>query len=174
MTPFKKLLLFLCISLLIFSCKKSPNYNPFDNQFNINVSALIKDKCDTINAGCGYWNLQENSGRLRTYYQIYVPNFNNVVAKGFTYYLDTIQIDTINTSLNQYKSIIKNLDNLDIEKLNNELIKFNFSFLKKEERQVYIHNTKDTFNLELFTDFNKGLVTRSLSLFRTPIKKETD
>ncbi|CAL2088670.1 hypothetical protein [Tenacibaculum sp. 190524A05c] len=160
------------ISLLYFiSCKETPNYNPFDDQFDVNVSKLIKDNCDTISAGCGYFNLQENSGRLRTYYQIYMDDWRKVVAKGFNYSLDTMQIDTSNISKSQYKSIINNLNNLDVKKLNSELRKFNFSYLKKEESIIFIHNSVDTLSLELFTDFNKGIVTRHLSLFRVPAKK---
>ena len=64
------------VCLLAFmGCKPSPNYNPFDDQFNVSVRDIMSDGCDTISAGCGYFNLQVPAGRFRPYYQIFSGDF---------------------------------------------------------------------------------------------------
>ncbi len=157
----------LSISLLYFiGCKEAPNYNPFDDQFDINVNRLIKDKCDTINTGCGYWNLQENSGRLRTYYQIYADDWRKVVAKGFSYYVDIQRIDTYKLKHTEIDSIL--YQQIDTKILNKELEKYKFRFLKLEQNKVYINKGKDTLELEFYYKIQKDSIRRYLSYFNNP------
>ena len=163
----------LSLSLLHFiGCKEAPTYNPFDDQFDINVSTLIRDKCDTINTGCGYWNLQENSGRLRTYYQIYADDWRKVVAKGFSYYADTLILDkNIHLTKFEYDSIL--YQNIKINSLKKELEKFNYSIIKQVRGNVFAEKNRDTIRLELSHNFLDLGVVRYLTFFKTPPKKNT-
>ena len=83
----------LFILLLLVSCDITPNYDPFDDQFNVSVDKIIANGCDTISAGCGYFNLTRTDGLLNPYYQIYQKNFDQVVAKGFDFIVDTVVVD---------------------------------------------------------------------------------
>ncbi|CAM1341324.1 hypothetical protein [Tenacibaculum amylolyticum] len=159
-------IIFISILTSIISCKETPNYNPFDNQFNVSVSKLIKDKCDTIDAGCGYRNLQQNSGKLRTYYQVFFGDFENVLAKGFSYYLDTIKIDTTSIyKINRDSILYKKINPALLDK---ELHKFNYKYLKQENNNVFITNNKDTLSLGFSYDIEKGSFLRYLMYFKVP------
>lgn len=165
------------IILLIFialnSCKPSPTYNAFDKEFDISLREVVKNGCDTITVGCGFFNLREKNGKLRNYYQIYVEDWNNVVAKGFDYILDTLY-------LKEEKEFgkIRNLkiSETQIFELNTELKKYGFKFYNQKEDEfgnnsVEIINelSKKTFELELFTEWinQKDLVVyRQLSYFK--------
>lgn len=78
--------------LILCSCQPDPSYNPFDSSFDINVQSLIRDDCDTVSAGCGYFNLNKHFGNYSVYYQTYMEEPNTVVAKGMRIYLDTVAI----------------------------------------------------------------------------------
>lgn len=83
----------LFILLLLVSCDITPNYDPFDDRFNVSVDKIIANGCDTISAGCGYFNLTRTDGLRNPYYQIYQENFDQVVAKGFDFIVDTVVVD---------------------------------------------------------------------------------
>ncbi|CAL2080280.1 hypothetical protein [Tenacibaculum sp. 190524A05c] len=164
----------LSISLLYFiGCKEIPNYNPFDDQFDINVNRLIKDKCDTIPFCCGYFNLQQNSGKLRSYYQIHNDNWNKVVRKGFTYYADTLILDkNIHLTKFEYDSIL--YQNIKINSLKKELEKFNYTIIKQVRGNVFAEKNRDTIQLELSHDFLDLGIVRYLTFFKSPPNEKSD
>ena len=157
----------------IISCKPSPTYNAFDNEFDISLREVIKNGCDTITVGCGFFNLREKNGKLRNYYQIYVEDWNNVVAKGFDYILDTLY-------LKEEKEFGKTrnlkISETQIVELNTELEKYGFKFYNQKEDefgnnsvQIINESSKKTFELELLTEWinqNNLVVYRQLSYFR--------
>lgn len=81
------------ILLLLVSCEITPNYDPFDDRFNVSVDKIIANGCDSISAGCGYFNLTRTDGLLNPYYQIYQEDFDQIVAKGFDFIVDTVVVD---------------------------------------------------------------------------------
>lgn len=89
----------IILMILIAGCKPSPDYDPFNQQYDVSVGNLVMDGCDMISAGCGYFNLQAKEGRLRPYYQLFVEDADKVLAKSFTYYEDTLIIDGLKTQL---------------------------------------------------------------------------
>ncbi|QTD37699.1 hypothetical protein JL193_16820 [Polaribacter batillariae] len=124
----KKIIVIL-IFIALNSCKPSPTYNAFDNQFNISIREVVKDGCDTISAGCGWFNLRQKEGRLRNYYQIYIDDWNNVVAKGFDYFLDTLNIKG-EKDYDKIRSL--KISNKQIAELNSELKKYRYKFLNQK------------------------------------------
>ena len=163
--------LIIIIVFCISSCKPSPTYNAFDNQFDISIREVIKNGCDTIPAGCGFFNLQEKQGRLRHFYQIYVDDWNEVDAKGFSYFLDTLKI----SGLKDFNSIdsIK-ISQQEIENFNSELIKYNYTFLdQNKENNHYLRiiekDSRDTLNLQILWDWvNKkdSIIERKIEYWR--------
>ena len=89
----------------------------------------MKNGCDTISAGCGWFNLRQKEGRLRSYYQIYVDDWNNVVAKGFDYFLDTLNIKG-EKDYDKIRSL--KISNKDIVELNSELEQYGYKFLDQK------------------------------------------
>ncbi|MEN8120441.1 MAG: hypothetical protein ABFS35_08850 [Bacteroidota bacterium] len=146
----KKHTLLIAIMILI-ACKQSPNYNPFDNQFDISVKDFTNNRCDTISAGCGYFNLQITSGKLRPFYQIHYDNFNEVVAKGFTYYVDTNSLVGMNDIYDEYvlDSILNSF--IDFKELSIELSRFNYIFSEQKGELIKIikKDMTDTISLRL-------------------------
>ncbi|MFT6338301.1 MAG: hypothetical protein ACJATI_005073 [Halioglobus sp.] len=104
-----KEIVFGLILVCFLSCKEKPNYNPFDDQFDVSIRALGQNNCDTISAGCGYFNLSRSNGRLRPYYQVFREPFDEVDAKGFTYYVDTIQLLEKESSIRSRKGSLLQL-----------------------------------------------------------------
>lgn len=157
-----------------FSCKEKPNYNPFDNQFNVSTNHLKKDNCDVMVAGCGYFNFQLPQGRLRPFYQVYDEEFNKVIAKGFTYYLDTFKIDDCSHDNHIYKKAIDSfkISPVNIEVLNYEFDKYDYQFLSKDLSSITIFNSKtnDTINLFLTQSINNQdcMVIIELEYFNSP------
>lgn len=98
----------LSIVLLLVSCEIQPNYDPFDDRFNISVEKIIADGCDTVSAGCGYFNLTRTDGILNPYYQIYQEDFDEVVAKGFDFIVDTLVVDEYEHDLRLFEWIPEN------------------------------------------------------------------
>jgi len=136
----------------LISCKEEPNYNPFDNQFDVSVRQLIADNCDTIPAGCGYFNLIKRTGKLRPYYQFYMEDPFQIVAKGFTYEIDTFSARGYeNKAFN--KVLIDSVINLPIneKELSKEIEKFGYQFLSRKSKYVLISNEikMDTIQLQL-------------------------
>lgn len=169
------------IIIMIFftiSCKQSPTYNSFDDQFDISIRQVIKNDCDTIPAGCGFFNLREKKGRLRNYYQVYVDDWNKVDAKGFSYFLDTIKV-----------AGLKNFNNLDaikiseqeVQDLNSELIKYNYKFLDHNKRgnnylRIIEKDLKDTLNLQILWKWvNKkdSTIERTIEYWKPKKKEQT-
>ena len=165
-----KKVIFLIPVLILIGCKPSPSYNPFDSQFDISVNNLIKDGCDSIYAGGGYINLQVTYGNLRPYYQVHADKFNNVVAKGFTYYVDTNSLAGMNDIYNEYTldSILSSF--IDFEKFNLELRKFNYVFLEHngEEVKIFKEEMSDTLILSLwiYHNGNDSIAIREISYWK--------
>lgn len=95
----------LSIVLLLVSCKMKPSYDPFDDRFDVSVDKIIADGCDTISAGCGYFNLTRTDGILNPYYQVYQEQFDQVVAKGFNFIVDTVAVDEYEHDLRLFEWI---------------------------------------------------------------------
>ena len=147
----------LLILVTLYSCKPSPSYNAFDDKFDISIRKVINNGCDTISAGCGYINLQQQKGRLRNYYQIFGFN-SGVVAKGFVFYLDTLNVvgEKKNTELRSLK-----IKNKDIESLNIELKKYGYKYYKQKKHEygsfieIINYDIKDTVKLEVVLNWNE-------------------
>jgi len=149
----------LIIIFLFTACslKEEPNYNPFDDQFNISVNSLIKDGCDTISAGCGYFNFRVSEGRVRPYYQVFDDDWHKVVAKGFDFRIDSF----IDNSKNikgfdyRYRDSIWNLP-LPIKEMNKELQPFSSSIIDHQMEFVLLINdlNQDTLNAYLGCEQN--------------------
>ena len=93
------------ILLLLVSCEITPNYDPFDDRLNVSVDKIIANGCDTISAGCGYFNLTRTDGLLNPFYQIYQEDFEQVVAKGFDFIVDTVVVDEYEYDLRLFEWI---------------------------------------------------------------------
>ena len=171
-TQYKKKTMLPLILLAFFSsCKEEPNYNPFDDQFNVSVESILVNGCDTISAGCGWLNFQVKSGKLRPYYQVDSgEDFYRVVAKGFEYYVDTIKLKG-----NAFYSNVKLQDsilNLPFNKieLNSELRRFGYEILSIDSNRINVVNQvkKDTANLRLdvFLLADSSLVGRRIDYYK--------
>ncbi len=155
----------------MISCKPSPTYNAFDNQFDISIRKVIRNGCDTVSAGCGFFNLRQKEGRLRNYYQIYVDDWNKVEAKGFSYFLDTIKIPGLKNfnSLSSFQ-----ISKKEIKDLNAELIKYNYTFLdhKKDnsyDLRIIEKDSKDTLNLQIlwyWVNEKDSIIERTVEFWR--------
>ncbi|CAL2082699.1 hypothetical protein [Tenacibaculum sp. 190524A02b] len=147
----KKNLIIVIIFYLV-SCKPSPTYNAFDDKFDISIREVIKNGCDTISAGCGFFNLIQKEGKLRNYYQIYVSDWNKVDAKGFTYFLDTLKVSKLE---NFNTSDLFIISEQEIKNLNSELIKYNYAFLDQKKNNRYLRiiekDSRNTLNLDILT-----------------------
>ena len=167
-----KHIIYISILLVNGACKEVPNYNPFDDQFNISVNRLVKDKCDTVSAGCGYFNLVNNQEKLNSYYQVYITEFDHVVAKGFNTTIDTFQLVNY---LNKYDDAIRvdsvlNLP-IDIESLNKDFRKYGYQIDHQNGKFLTIVNymNMDTIHLKLEANdlpTEQGLV-RSIGYFKS-------
>ena len=120
----------ILITAIFYSCKPSPTYNAFDNEFDISIREVVKNGSDTITVGCGYFNYREKKGRLRNYYQVYVKDWNNVVAKGFDYFLDTLDIKG-EKEFGKIRSL--KISTSQIIELNSELKKYGYKFYDQKE-----------------------------------------
>lgn len=154
---FMKKNLTILIIFFLSSCMPSPTYNAFDNQFDISIREVIKNGCDTITVGCGFFNLQQKEGRLRNFYQIYVDDWNKVEAKGFSYILDTINV----TGFENYNEFGKiKISKQEVKNFNIELIKYNYTFLdqydgKEYDLRIIENNTRDTLYLQILWSWAK-------------------
>ena len=109
------------ILIISIGCKPSPTYNAFDKEFDISINQVVNDGCDTIPVGCGYFNFRQKKGRLKNYYQVYLNDWNEVVAKGFDYSLDTLICKSKKEiEIKRYAKI----SNKNIAELNSELKNF--------------------------------------------------
>jgi len=128
-----KLFLSLTITFSLIGCSKESTYNPFDTEYDISVRQVIRNGCDTISAGCHYYNLRQQTKPSYMYYQVHSDNFYDVVSKGFIYHIDTFTIAKFD---NYYKSAHRDsiLDMpFSIRNLDRELEKYNYSYLDKIE-----------------------------------------
>jgi hypothetical protein len=166
-----RILTIIFIFSIIISCKPKPTYNAFDDLFDISLKQVVKDGCDTISAGCGWFNLTQKKGRLRNYYQIYGEK---VDAKGFVYYLDTINIKGIKNYDNIYSLKISEKN---INEFNSELEKYYFKFLEQnlnkvsEMYEIRITNYSLTNTISLGMNFkwiNKkdSIIVRTINYWR--------
>lgn len=151
----------------LVSCKEEPKYNPFDDQFDVSVRGLINDNCDTISAGCGYYNLIVRGGRLQPYYQVSNEDFYQVVAKGFIYSIDTFTIPDFD-SIDSDSLIIDSIVSLPLNTnlLNQEFSKFGYLIEYRIKEQICIVNNelRDTINLELVVHRNQDMI-RGIEFF---------
>jgi hypothetical protein len=141
------------ITMFLFSCQEEPSYNPFDSHFNVSVERVLENGCDTISAGCGWFNLQVKTGRLRPFYQVDSgEDFYKVVAKGFEYYVDTIDLqgNTFYYSNDRLQDSILNLPYNKAE-LNKELGVFGYRIVSVDSNRINIvnHVKKDTVELRI-------------------------
>lgn len=147
----KKNIIFL-ILIISISCKPSPTYNAFDKEFDISIRDVKNDGCEKITVGCGFYNLQQKKGRLRNYYQVYVEDLNDVVAKGFVYFLDTLKVKE---KIDFKKLRLIEIQNKDIIDLNKNLKQYGYKYSRQVEYEygsfVEIENEtlKDTIRLSL-------------------------
>ena len=163
----------LLIITIIYSCKPSPTYNAFDNEFDISIREVVKNGSDTITVGCGYFNYREKKGRLRNYYQVYVKDWNSVVAKGFDYFLDTLDIKGIK-EFGKIRSL--KISNSQIIELNSELKKYGYKFYEQKKGEfgnnfVLIINevSKEKIKLETMLNWKNekdSIIYRELSYFK--------
>jgi len=161
---------FIILMLVFACCKEEPSYNPFDEQFNVSVSQVVKNECDTIPAGCGYINLKEKEGRGRTYYQVSYDFFDEVVAKGFIYDVDTFEVDYYQGYYLDRK-LVDSLKQFFIptEHLNKNLSKYEYSFLDRSDNIVRISNTRKQDTIELKVTISeansKNQIVRTLEYY---------
>lgn len=146
-----KMILSIIIAVYLTSCKKEPTYNPFDQVFDISIGQVVKNGCDTLSAGCGFFNLAEKSSPSYMYYQIHSENFQQVVAKGFTYHVDTFAKINIadSYSAKEHDSIMNVAINID--RLNSQIDKYSYNYLDHKEDSIRIVNAEiqDTINLRM-------------------------
>lgn len=169
-----KKILIVSIIFLLGNCKHKPTYNAFDNEFDISLKDVIKDGCDTMSVGCGWFNLRQKKGRLRNYYQIYINDWNSVNAKGFDYFLDTLNI---NGQKDYDRVRLLKITDKNITELNSELKKYGYIFSNQKTdnygyRNVEIINykTKDTVQLDILLKWedttNSTIIFRELTYWR--------
>ena len=146
---------FFISAVFIYACKEKPTYNPFDDQYNIAVSALVNDQCDTISAGCGYFNLIQKSGHLKTYYQYFMEDPNEIVAKGFHYVIDSFEVEINNGRVYTNHELMDSIIHLPMNKnrLNTALNPFDYKIFRRDKEKVHIVNElkKDTIILYIRT-----------------------
>lgn len=160
-------ILITCCFTIIWSCKEKPTYNPFDSQFNIDKSELLKDGMDTIIDGCGYYSYGFIKRKFTPLYH-YHFDYNNgkLLGKGFYYIVDSIQSFTTNIDS------IKNL-HYDLKHLNQKLRKFNFRIEKKNGQLTVKNNDNSTtFKATFYTNwendsiFERGISCTTLTLYK--------
>tara|TARA_R110002073_G_scaffold8207_7_gene45939 strand:+ start:46508 stop:46996 length:489 start_codon:yes stop_codon:yes gene_type:complete len=156
----KKITFFLIVPLLFINCKEKPTYNPFDTQFNLDKSQLLKDGMDTIIDGCGYYRLSFIEKKFSPYYQYFFEKGDNLLAKGFDYRLDTI------------RSFSSNLDSVqklsyDLTQLNQELKKFKFRIVRnRDSLLVQNEDSSTSIKANLWTDWvNDSTFVRYITCF---------
>lgn len=126
-----KSILINIIYILLIGCKPSPTYNAFDDKFDISIRDVINDGCDTVSVGCGYFNLQQERGSLRNYYQLFGFD-SEVVAKGFVYFLDTLKVKD-KKSYNILRST--DIDDRRINDLNSNLKKYDYKYYRQKKSE---------------------------------------
>lgn len=160
---------FYLVSLTtLFCCESSPNYNPFDEQFDISLRTLKGDGIDTIGMECGFITMEQAiPGRLKVYYQTHYDfniNKDEVVAKGFNYYLDTLY--NIPYSKKRKDSLNKVL--IDLSVLNQSLRTYGYYAVEIDKKYRLINNrNNDTLVMSLFNKFDvkESKVIREFSFF---------
>jgi hypothetical protein len=130
--------LLFCIGIVFY--KQTPTYNPFDDVFDIDTNQLTE--CDTIGGMCGFLNFQvKTNKRLKTYYQVYGEEIDDVIGKGFSYTEDTILIPQ-NCEYNNFLDSIKKSP-IDIEEYNEAINEFGYIYLDKNEYDIRIIHKAD-------------------------------
>ena len=156
----KRIILISFCLLFFFNCKEKPTYNPFDDQFELDRNYLIKSGMDTVIVGCGYYNLTFKNKKFSPFYQYNFDDDNEVLAKGFTFIIDSIHSKTSN--LDSIRSL-----NYSLSDINQNLKKFNKE-LKKENNKLIINkiDTTKTFILEKGVDWeNDSTFVRVISFY---------
>ena len=157
----------LIFGLLVCGCKEVPTYNPFDQQINVSVQKLAEDGCDTLGGMCGYFNLMLSKHKLKPYYQVFAEDFDEVIAKGFVYDIDTFQMQAKDNYEDLKDSILSS--SYDEKLFNSELLRFDYSLVSSHQNSVIIKNNKTNKKVRLSHDIyldNKGaFYTRSITYF---------
>jgi len=161
-----KVCVFISSIIFIYGCRQTPNYNPFDDQFSISTKELARNGCDTIPAGCGYFNLQEPTGKFRVYYQVHIDNYEEVLAKGFTYIVDTFKMKKPNDLPNDI--LFDSICNLPfkIEPLQKEIDKFNYSVVYLKDHIVILSNKELLDTVYLGFDVDLSFTEKELIIIR--------
>lgn len=157
------------------SCQEEPNYNPFDDQFNVLLYSLARDKCDTITAGCGWFNLTQSEGRLRTFYQVELDVSSEVLAKGFQYHLDTFHLMPARDGFDyELADSIWNLP-IDEDELNRELSVYDYEFLCRDENEIQLINRQLNDTIFLFMRVNweeyETVLIREMEFYQSKKKR---
>ncbi len=165
-----KILLFSLLLAFSYGCKKIA-INPFDNYFPKTTKGLIKGSYDTIPAGCGYFNLQESSGKFRLYYQVYMDDYSKILGKGFVYIIDTARVPM--TDVIPDDSFLDSISNIefDIEPLEKKINNFNYKIINRRDPNIVQVNNKTldiislTLNFEIDSNKNELLLIRKFDYY---------
>ena len=106
---------------------------------------------------------------------MYIEDFNQVIAKGFTYEIDTFRIEGFRDNYldkNRIDSII-NLP-INIKELNEEFGRYGYKILSRNMETIQILNTEITDTIELnlaaFPIHKNHSITRGIGYFKTEKK----
>lgn len=106
------------VDLLFSSCLrfKEPTFDPFDSDFNFDISQLICASNVELPAGCGYINLTKAYPDHHSYYQVlYEDDAWNVVAKGLYMDLPPFHFDSLPTANVDGDSLIQLAQRMPID-----------------------------------------------------------
>lgn len=144
-----KNIIYILILITCLACNVTEQHNPFDDNFNIKIERFAKNS-DTLSAGCGYFNYENNYEAPNLYYQIHIDAPSKIVAKGFSYSIDTFEV----SRLSPLDSIIALP--FDSIKLNASLSRYEYQVLRRKDRQIIIHHIqkRDTISLPIKLFFN--------------------
>ena len=166
-------LIITIITIFLFSMfreKPKPTYDPFDDLFQVDTRQFVRDNCDTIPAGCGYYNLAKIENDFAVYYQIYRFGSSNIEAKTFVFWIDTFLM----SMENDYPNFLDTLpiSASRINRLEEIIQNFNFSVdsITKGKVKIVSHNKADTFLLGVHTYLERyeprPVYVRQLGVFR--------
>ena len=166
-------MLIFVVLLLFASCKEPPNYNPFDDQFNVSVNQLIKDGCRMEYGECGYINIVNYGRSLNPYYQVHIDDINQVEAKGFEYQIDSFKF-SCNLQMGLNDPHLDSLANLpiDIKRLNEELSSYAYRLDLQLGDSLKLVSILDTIILEtdVVLSNNGSYLIRKVDFFKTTSK----
>jgi hypothetical protein len=106
--------------------------------FDVSISKLVNNGCDTLFGECGYISLTSKHEKFKTYYQVYTgDDFYTAVAKGFIYFIDTFPIPAHEIDKEDYlDSLFREPYNLDA--LEFELSRFDYHIYSQNSTEIII------------------------------------